>query len=760
MGFFKVEAISAEEAQKNLEENSPGLLVIGETLDMAFKEGRDEHYFTSQRILVVNKLGITGKRVEYKSIPYSSIKAFSVETSGLLDLESNLMVHTGSVDFELKFDTKKVNLYTVQKYLSHHVFADSFPGFLFNNVPLYQLTREESVEENTNKPVNYVRQDSVRYEKGVVVNDLRNNGTLLPDEDVKLTFKSGCDMIICTSIRILYIKMQKGVEYLSIRNSCIKAYKVEASWSFPNSDATVNIFTDISTEKRFVKLDIRKADCRMVDILKYLNSLFSEIEEPLKEDAIPEAFDYSQHPKSIKSLQSHDVSQSDSILADQEFHTLLPILQFNEICEMAFKGRIDLVLFTSKRILFIRNGHRSGQEITFTSLPYSSIKVFQVTTSNALTENEFELGFFTEIPFEPPKCDGCEHGCSKEHPTPGMAYLELEINANTTDVLGLFKYISLKLEQYNRTSNPDIEETAIVKPSPPGSINKFLSYFGKDLTPINRQSLKQSETALIMEGEIPVLLKDEKVFLGFNCEQDSTIFTSKRILEIDLQGFRGTCVEFRCIPYNTIRYFATVSNNLFDTKCELNLSLCTPWLPSITRKFGSEKVDILAIQNVIAAKTLHDDPEIARETYEDDFRTTINPSGTLDNMIAFVDARVQFDPKEIEQRFKKEIPILQGSEEVEFAFKYGINMYLYTTKRLLSMDLEQFKSNKIEFASLPFKYIQGFSVRSAKGLRRTVTLTLFSSGIDEAGKRKFGKRDTDILEISNILASKIMRTKQ
>ena len=62
---------------------------------MAFKAIRDKFYFTSHRILVKDKHGITGKRTEYKSMPYHSVKAFSIETSGSFDADSELKV--GSV---------------------------------------------------------------------------------------------------------------------------------------------------------------------------------------------------------------------------------------------------------------------------------------------------------------------------------------------------------------------------------------------------------------------------------------------------------------------------------------------------------------------------------------------------------------------------------------------------------------------------------------------------------------------------------------
>lgn len=57
------------------------LLAQGEEIDVAFKLVRDLIVFTDKRLILVDKQGLTGKKVEYHSIPYKSISHFSVETA-------------------------------------------------------------------------------------------------------------------------------------------------------------------------------------------------------------------------------------------------------------------------------------------------------------------------------------------------------------------------------------------------------------------------------------------------------------------------------------------------------------------------------------------------------------------------------------------------------------------------------------------------------------------------------------------------------
>ena len=65
-----------------------------------------------------------GKRTEYKSCPYHSIKAFSVETAGSIDADVELKIYGAGTDVTIDFDKKKVDIFEVQKYIGRHVFED------------------------------------------------------------------------------------------------------------------------------------------------------------------------------------------------------------------------------------------------------------------------------------------------------------------------------------------------------------------------------------------------------------------------------------------------------------------------------------------------------------------------------------------------------------------------------------------------------------------------------------------------------------
>lgn len=80
-----------------------GILIPGENMIGAYKGVRDYVVFTDKRVISVNVQGLTGKKQDFTSMPYSKISVFSIETAGTLDLDSELEMYfsgVGRVRFE------------------------------------------------------------------------------------------------------------------------------------------------------------------------------------------------------------------------------------------------------------------------------------------------------------------------------------------------------------------------------------------------------------------------------------------------------------------------------------------------------------------------------------------------------------------------------------------------------------------------------------------------------------------------------------
>lgn len=98
------------------------ILGMGEQIEYAYKLVRDAFLFTNRRLILVDKQGMTGKKVEYLSIPYKSVIRFSVETAGHFDLDAELKIWTSSMATPIqKQFSKSVNIYEVQAILAQYV---------------------------------------------------------------------------------------------------------------------------------------------------------------------------------------------------------------------------------------------------------------------------------------------------------------------------------------------------------------------------------------------------------------------------------------------------------------------------------------------------------------------------------------------------------------------------------------------------------------------------------------------------------------
>ncbi|MGV9002831.1 PH domain-containing protein [Flavobacterium sp.] len=109
--------------QADLQKDYGKLLISGEEIELGFKLIRDVFIFTNKRLILVDKQGLTGSKIEYKSISYKSISRFSVETAGTFDLDAELKIWVSSEQMPSikKQFNKSVNVYDVHNVLATHV---------------------------------------------------------------------------------------------------------------------------------------------------------------------------------------------------------------------------------------------------------------------------------------------------------------------------------------------------------------------------------------------------------------------------------------------------------------------------------------------------------------------------------------------------------------------------------------------------------------------------------------------------------------
>jgi len=108
--------IDPKEAEKELEK----ILLQKESIEASFKLIRDLIVFTDKRLILVDKQGITGKKIEFHSVLYSSITHYSVETAGTFDLDAELKIWVGGATEPLihKLFRKDSSIFDIQKILA------------------------------------------------------------------------------------------------------------------------------------------------------------------------------------------------------------------------------------------------------------------------------------------------------------------------------------------------------------------------------------------------------------------------------------------------------------------------------------------------------------------------------------------------------------------------------------------------------------------------------------------------------------------
>jgi hypothetical protein len=102
------------------------LLVPQEEIQYAFKLIRDQVIFTDKRLIIVDKQGVTGKKVSVETIPYQAIVRISKQSAGFMDLNAELFIWVKgeSQPIVKKFDKNSANVNELYQLISIAILPD------------------------------------------------------------------------------------------------------------------------------------------------------------------------------------------------------------------------------------------------------------------------------------------------------------------------------------------------------------------------------------------------------------------------------------------------------------------------------------------------------------------------------------------------------------------------------------------------------------------------------------------------------------
>lgn len=695
-----------------MRQENPSILQPNENVELAYRWTRDHVYFTSLRILYKDKKGITGQSIGWQSIPYTSIKAFSAETAGVGDFDMEISIWpSGMEKVEMGFKSGAVDVYAIQRLLNSKVFHPERIG-----MPEQVIAQEQSERGKFAEFLDLLGDDARQLDPKVVEAQLKHDPPILDNEEaIELAYRCGRDSVCITDRRFLFIDVKgifgKKVEYMSILWKSLSAFSIETPGAFLDRDAEMKIWTNISGyDMRVFEQDLRKGSTDVMAVQQAIsNKMLGADTEPPSQEAVSMqgAVDTGGGWQSWMG----DQRMIDATAADRQFHTTTPILQGSEHVEMAFKGKRDMMLFTTKRLLIVNVKGWSGKKVNYLSVPWRAIQCFAVETAGSFLDMDAEMKLWTDIFYDPPP----PHGENENPPPePGMSFIEQNFQKDKVDIMAVLRYLATRCAQIGTDSSqlsavPIAPE--VLSASPPDAIEQFLGWLG-DARQIDPAVLDQQ-----LHTINPVLLDSEHAVMGFTAGRDTLVLTTHRVLAIDVQGITGKKVEYQSVPWTKVRGFSATSAGSWDTDAELKFYLKAPWLElhsgCISQDLRKGRADIVAIQSFAAAQTFG----------ACDGSSVVPGSGASDagsGVVQFLnwlgDNSHQIDAAAVNQMFHSSPAILLGDENVDLAFKCGRDLVVYTTKRILFVDVQGFTGKKVEYVSVPFRQIAPFEVESAGGM--------------------------------------------
>lgn len=113
--------------------------------------------------------------------------------------------------------------------------------------------------------------------------------------------------------------------------------------------------------------------------------------------------------------------------------------------------------------------------------------------------------------------------------------------------------------------------------------------------------LSQIDYSKVADQIDPLLIEGEQAVVAYKGMRDYVVFTSKRIIAVNVQGMTGKKKDFTSLPMAKIQAFSVESAGTFDLDAELELWLSG--LGKVKLEF-SGKTDVAYLNKLVARHVL------------------------------------------------------------------------------------------------------------------------------------------------------------
>jgi hypothetical protein len=228
------------------------ILLDDEVVMMAFKAGRDVSLFTNLRVLIIDVQGLVGCKIEFCSIPYRSIHAYSIESAGIWDRDSELNLYTRNrwdiAKIEMDFRSGKTDIMQIQKLLSAFIVGRDSDSTIVFGPKDYSNHERNAVGWNSLAAGFFNNSKEIEAEE-INVKLHSDIPLLLEEEKVLRAFRQARDMFVYTNRRYLIIDTKglsgQRVKYKSVPYKYIHGFEFETCGHL-DKDAEVYTYTSIS----------------------------------------------------------------------------------------------------------------------------------------------------------------------------------------------------------------------------------------------------------------------------------------------------------------------------------------------------------------------------------------------------------------------------------------------------------------------------------------------------------------------------------
>jgi len=357
-------------------------------------------------------------------------------------------------------------------------------------------------------------------------------------------------------------------------------------------------------------------------------------------------------------------------------------------------------------------------------------------------DKDSEMVVYTDIMNEPQNGD--------QPPQPGMAMLEQDFSKDKVDLTAIHRYLSAKcIHEGHHSATVDAHvPPEVLAAGPASGTESLLNWLGGDASQVDPAEFQAqlSRASMLQEGEA--------VVMAFRVGRDTMAFTDRRVFKVDVQGFSGKSMLYLSIPYASLRGFSVASAGSWDRDAEVKLVMRSYWMPEVSMDLRKGKADLAGVSRFLGAQLFGTYIGAGSAAPQAPTDASGGVAGFLDWLGN--DSRA-VDAQEVDKRLHAEPAILFDDEVVDTALKCGRDMWVFTNKRVLAIDVQGLTGKRVEYTTVPLKYCIGCQVQSAGMLDWDAEGTVF---VDACGARgmamEMRKEKVDLFALNHNLVAKVL----